>query len=249
MSAMKQYEIYSQITVSPSNMIILRLDGRGFHNLTSNLNLNKPYDVKFRNIMINTAKQVFMEFQPHFIYLFSDELNILLKEMPFNGRIEKLNSVFASYTSSVFQKELLKFIPNLNELPIVSFDSRIIPLTKETIPKYFKSRQDEAWRNCINGHTYWLLRESMTKKEANEKINGLKSGDMHELMFSRRGINLSDFPNWQKRGIGIYKIMVEIEGYNPKKQIKTKSFRKKIKIDCNLPLFDNPFFKDNFDIK
>ena len=102
---MKKYEIYSQLTVSPSNMIILRLDGRGFHKLTDNLNLTKPYDEKFRDIMINTAKQVLNEFQPYFIYTFSDELNILLKEIPFKGRIEKLNSVFASYTSSVFQKE------------------------------------------------------------------------------------------------------------------------------------------------
>lgn len=245
---MKGYEIYSQLKVSPSNKVILRLDGRGFHNLTNTLNLNKPYDEKFRDVMVNTAKQLLKEFQPYFIYTFSDELNILLKEVPFNARIEKLNSVFASYTSSVFQKELLKIIPNPQDLPIVSFDSRIVPLTNEKIQVYFKNRQDEAWRNCINGHTYWLLRESMTKKEANNLINGLKSKDMHELMYNKKNINLSQLPNWQKRGIGIYKTLVEIEGFNPKKQVKTSSFRHKIKVDCELPIFDNDFFKDKFNI-
>lgn len=245
---MKDYEIYSQLKVSPSNKVILRLDGRGFHNLTNTLNLNKPYDEKFRDVMVNTAKQLLKEFQPYFIYTFSDELNILLKEVPFNARIEKLNSVFASYTSSVFQKELLKIIPNPQDLPIVSFDSRIVPLTNEKIQVYFKNRQDEAWRNCINGHTYWLLRESMTKKEANNLINGLKSKDMHELMYNKKNINLSQLPNWQKRGIGIYKTLVEIEGFNPKKQVKTSSFRHKIKVDCELPIFDNDFFKDKFNI-
>ena len=245
---MKEYEIYSQIKVSPSNIVVLRLDGRGFHKLTSALDLNKPYDETFRDVMINTAKQVLNEFQPYFIYTFSDELNILLKEIPFNARIEKLDSVFASYTTSVFQKELLNIGTDLDELPIISFDSRVIPLTNDTIPKYFKSRQDEAWRNCINGHTYWLLRESMSKKEANDLINGLKSSDMHELMFNKGNINLSQVPNWQKRGIGIYKTLKEIEGFNPKKQLKTTSFRHKIEVDCNLPIFDNNFFKDKFDI-
>ncbi len=245
---MKKYEIYSQVKVSPSNMVVLRLDGRGFHKLTSTLDLNKPYDENFRDVMINTAKQVLNEFQPYFVYTFSDELNILLKEIPFNARIEKLNSVIASYTASAFQKELLNINMGLNELPIISFDSRVIPLTNETIPEYFKGRQDEAWRNCINGHTYWLLRESMTKKEANNLMNGLKSSDMHELMFNERGINLSQLPNWQKRGIGIYKTLKEIEGFNPKKQVKTSSFRHKIEVDYNLPIFDNKFFKDKFNI-
>lgn len=245
---MKDYEIYSQLKVSPSNKVILRLDGRGFHKLTHTLNLDKPYDENFRNVMVNTAKQLLKEFQPYFIYTFSDELNILLKEIPFNARIEKLNSVFASYTSSVFQKELINIIPNLQDLPIISFDSRIIPVTNEKIQEYFKNRQDEAWRNCINGHTYWLLRESMTKKEANDLINGLKSKDMHELMYNKNNVNLSQLPNWQKRGIGVYKTLIEIEGFNPKEQIKTSSFRHKIKVDCELPIFNEDFFKDKFNI-
>lgn len=245
---MKNYEIYSQLKVSPSNKIVLRLDGRGFHKLTTTLNLSKPYDERFRDIMVNTAKQLLNEFQPHFIYTFSDELNLLLKEIPFNGRIEKLNSVFASYTSSLFQKELIKIIPNPQVLPIISFDSRVIPLTNEKIREYFKNRQDEAWRNCINGHTYWLLRESMTKKEANDLINGLKSKDMHELMYNKKNINLSQLPNWEKRGIGVYKTSIEIEGFNPKKQIKTTSFRHKTKIDYDLPLFDEEFFRDKLGI-
>jgi tRNA(His) 5'-end guanylyltransferase len=71
---------------------------------------------------------------------------------------------------------------------------------------------------------------------------------MHELMYNKKNINLSQLPNWQKRGIGIYKTLVEIEGFNPKKQVKTSSFRHKIKVDCELPIFDNDFFKDKFNI-
>ncbi len=245
---MKKYEIYSKIVVPPSNRLILRLDGRGFHKLTSNLDLDKPYDEHFRDIMVNTAKQLLIEFQPYFIYTFSDELNILLKEIPFNGRIEKLNSVFASYTSSVFQKELLKIISDSDNLPIVSFDSRIIPLTNETVYEYFKGRQDEAWRNCINGHVYWLLRESMAANEANNMLKGLKSSDMHELMFNKKNVNLSKLPNWQKRGVGVYKVLTETEEYDSKKQVKITSLRQKIKINYDLPIFDVKFFKNKFNI-
>ncbi|MBQ1834258.1 MAG: hypothetical protein II111_00910, partial [Oscillospiraceae bacterium] len=40
--------------------------------------------------------------------------------------------------------------------------------------------------------------------EATEKIKGLKSKDIHDLLFER-GINLNDVDTWKKRGIGIYK--------------------------------------------
>ena len=97
---MKEYEVYGDLKVPVNSRIILRLDGRSFHSLAKNLNLEKPYDEDFAGLMVKVSKDLFNEFAPVFIYTFSDEISILLDNIPFNGRIEKINSVVASFAAS-----------------------------------------------------------------------------------------------------------------------------------------------------
>ena len=216
---MKEYEVYGDLKVPINSKIILRLDGRSFHSLAKNLNLKKPYDKDFAKLMVKVSKDLFNEFAPRFIYTFSDEISILLNNIPFNGRIEKINSVIASFAASSFTYNLDKQIGKA-----VAFDSRIIPITNEDIPKYFKWRQDEAWRNCINAYGIYTLKSKYSDEVANKKIKGLKSNDIHELLF-KEGINLNDVDNWQKRGIAIYKQNKEIVGYNKKQGKNQTSYR------------------------
>ena len=219
---MKEYEVYGDLKVPVNSKIILRLDGRSFHSLAKNLNLEKPYDEDFARLMVKVSKDLFNEFAPVFIYTFSDEISILLDNIPFNGRIEKINSVVASFAASSFTYNLNKEIAK----PI-AFDSRIIPIIDDDIYKYFKWRQDEAWRNCINAYG----------------IHILKSSDIHELLF-REGINLNDEDNWKKRGIAIYKQDKEIVGYNKKENKNQVSYRSFLFADLEIPIFSENFFKD-----
>lgn len=144
---MKEYEVYGDLKVPVNSRIILRLDGRSFHSLAKNLNLEKPYDEDFAGLMVKVSKDLFNEFAPVFIYTFSDEISILLDNIPFNGRIEKINSVVASFAASSFTYNLNKEIAKP-----VAFDSRIIPINDKDIPKYFKWRQDrglEKLHKCL----------------------------------------------------------------------------------------------------
>lgn len=235
---MKNCEIYSNLKTPRGSQIILRLDGRGFHTLAQQLELEKPYDKNFTKAMVQTSKEIFQEFAPQFIYTFSDEINILLKTIPFDGRIEKLNSTFASFTASSLYIKL----NNKKLKKPISFDSRIIPLSQEMITPYFKTRQDEAWRNCLNGYAYWTLRKTLPQQKAVEKLNGLKSPQIHDLLF-KNNILIDKIPLWQRRGIGIYKKTQTIEGYNPKTKTKTQSQRKKTHTDKKLELFTPEFFQ------
>lgn len=239
---MKEYEIYTDLKVPKGSKIILRLDGRNFHSLSKKFNLNKLYDDKFIESMVNTSKDIFKEFSPFFIYTFSDEMNILLSEIPFSRRIEKLNSVFPSLAASSLMKHMNNlFKINIDE--IISFDSRIIPLSNdEDIVKYFKWRQDESWRNCINSYGYWTLRKDFSAKIATNKLKNLKSSDIHQILFEK-GINLNNLPSYQKRGIGLYKEKRENISLNPKTNKEELSYRNSLVIDHNLPIFDNDFFK------
>ena len=87
------------------------------------------------------------------------------------------------------------------------------------------------------------LKSKYSTKEANERISGLKNNDIHEMLF-KEGINLNDVPNWQKRGLALYKKQNEIEGFNKKENIKNKSYRNYIYKDLNLPIFSDTFFNE-----
>lgn len=251
---MKDHEIYKDLKVPKGSKIILRLDGRNFHNLSKKLSFKKHHDSYFSKSMVEASVAIFKEFSPFFIYTFSDEINILLNEIPFSGRIEKLNSVFPSLVSSVltlrfnsyFKENIIKNNHNSQEFDeigeIISFDSRIIPTYGEDVLNYFKWRQDEAWRNCINSYAFWTLKDKFSTKIAVKKLNKLKSSGIHELLF-KEGINLNDLPVYQKRGIAIYKKKIEIEGFNPKSKKKELSHRNRLVIDKELPVFDKNFFK------
>ena len=211
---MKELEIYSNLKISKSNPIIIRLDGRNFHSLSNDLNFIKPYDPRFAKAMSGVCTDIFKEFSPRFIYSFSDEISILLNELPFNGRVEKIDSVFASMASSSLTTRLLReynidndklfdvdesnldFERFKNIMGIkeesrddfltyskpISFDSRIIPISPQEIPEYFKWRQDESWRNCINSYGIWALKSEYPADVAASKLFGLNLNEIKDIL-------------------------------------------------------------------
>jgi tRNA(His) guanylyltransferase len=243
---MRDCEIFSGLRVPCGSYVVIRLDGRNFSQLSRKLDLKKPYDLEFVQNLLQAACQLFQEFNPSLIYAFSDEINLLLEDIPFAGRLEKINSVFASFLSGALTKEIMnkdKFIKGLQESKPISFDSRIIPLSEEGILEYFQERQKEAWRNCLNGYAYWTTRKDHSKREAIDLLHKKKSKDLHDILFEK-GINMAHLPIWQRRGVGIYKKKVQIEGQNPLTGEKVLSDRMKIFIDWELPIFDMQFFGD-----
>ncbi|MBU4535678.1 MAG: guanylyltransferase [Euryarchaeota archaeon] len=248
---MKECEIFSNLKVPCGSKLVLRLDGRSFYMLSKECGLEKPYDSLFVDAMVNTAIYIMREFSPSFIYTFSDEFNILMDHVPFSGRVEKMDSVFASFSATSFLHNFNKNLLKSEEcnsgksrvLNTVSFDSRVIPLSSEMVMNYFKSRQDESWRNCLNGYAYWTLRDEMDKNQAMNQLKGLKSSQIHDLLFER-GINISEVPAWQRRGVGIYKGEIEIKGYNPLHKKDVLTTRKKIITDWDLPIFNQDFFQE-----
>lgn len=267
---MKEYEIYSNLKISQCSKVLLRLDGRNFHSLSKHLNLEKPYDSRFTKVMADVCRDILLEFSPLFIYTFSDEISVLLSNVPFGGRVEKLDSVFSSFVSSSFTAHILNefnmkfngFNQDNNDfnkyaemlkldldeedslsLPKpISFDSRIIPIDDSNLIKYFKWRQDEAWRNCVNSYGIWALKEIYPPDLVAEKMFGLKLSDIHELLFEQ-GINLNDLPVWKKRGLGVYKNIKTIKSFDSKTNKEKVSYTKYPFVDFNIPKFNMEFFR------
>ncbi len=234
---MKEYEQFSQLKVVLDLPLILRVDGRSFSQYTKDLKLEKPFDERLADLFIETSKDLIREFNPRYIYTFSDEINIIIEDIPFNGRIEKINSVYASFISSSFMKHLIidneKFDIDVTSLKPVSFDSRTITTTN--VEEYLKNRQQEAWRNCLNGYAQNMLKSLYPKEDVSERLYKLKKSEIHDLLYDN-GINISKVPTWHKRGIAVYKKKVQKKGFNPKLKENNISIKNKIYVDKEVSL-------------
>jgi len=176
-------------------------------------------------------------FSPAFAYTFSDEISIYLTELPFEGRVEKLTSVMASFASSA-----LTIVMNL-KTPI-AFDARIIPIEPGLVASYLAWRQKEAWRNHMNGYSQALLQKDGLSRTITQRfLNGHGAGKLHEICF-QKGVNLAQTPAWERRGIMAYHTRIIKEGYNPVTKEKTWTSRRKVIADRDLPLFHTPEGKD-----
>jgi tRNA(His) 5'-end guanylyltransferase len=230
---MENREIFSTITTIPP--VFVRLDGRAFHRLAETLSLKKPFDDRFSDAMVQVCVALIADsgLCPEFAFTFSDEINLYFTGLPYNGRVEKIDSVAASYAASALTNAL-------GGTNLLSFDARVIPATPEYAMEYFANRQDEAWRNHLNGYCQQaLIEEGISAKNAAARLKGIPARELHEMMHVR-GLNLAMTPAWQRRGILVYKKITEKEGYNPKTQEHVLAERSAVTVERDLPLFTSP---------
>ena len=229
---MREYEQSIDQKILPDMYLVARLDGRSFSRLTKEIcDFEAPFDVKFRDMMVNTVKQL-MDCGFRVVYGFteSDEISLLFhtEEQTFGRKVRKFNSILAGTASATFSLQLGQ---------VVALDCRLIPLPNiERVQDYFLWRQEDAHRNALNAHCYWMLRkEGLSVKEATDMIDGKSVAFKNELLFSR-GINFDKLPTWQKRGVGVYWDNVLKTGYNPITGQEIKTTRRALKVDYELPL-------------
>jgi tRNA(His) 5'-end guanylyltransferase len=234
---MENREMFSTIKTLPP--VFVRLDGRAFHRLARRLALAKPFDDRFSGGMTDTCTAFVATsgLSPVFAYTFSDEINLYLDRLPFSGRVEKIDSVAASFAASALTIAL-----GINE-PL-AFDARIVQATPESAIEYLTGRQDEAWRNHMNAYCQQaLVAEGMSAKKAAEQLRGMPAKDLHEMMH-KRGINLAKTPAWQRRGILVCRKVTEKKGYNPMTKKTVVATRSAVVVDRNPPLFTTPEGKE-----
>jgi len=197
-------EIFSLLQVPFETPFFARLNGRRFQAVAEKLHMDKPFDRAFAKCLVAAGKALFQNsLNPALIYVASDEINALFAyTVPFNRRVEKINSVLAGIVSSAFSLCTLK---SCRKSLTTSFDSRIIVTTREKLVDYLVWRQQDAWRNHNNAYAYWMMRKLGHKSsKAATTLKGWKSEKLHEFLF-QHGVNLAKTPDWQRRGILIYR--------------------------------------------
>ena len=234
-SKMRVFETTHDHMILPGIHIVARIDGRGFTRLTKEVHqFEAPFDMKFRDYMIKTAEHLMQcGFQVVYAFTQSDEISLLfhLGEEVFSRKARKYNSILAGEASA-------KFSLLLNGH--AAFDCRLCLLPSiDLVIDYFRWRNEDAHRNALNAHCYWMLRkEGQSATQATSYLSGKSVGFKNDLLFER-GINFNELPSWQKRGIGLYWEEFEKPSQNPKTGASVLATRRRIKVNMNLPMRDN----------
>lgn len=230
---MRVYETAHDHCVLPGIHMVARIDGRSFSQLTRTTEkFEAPYDTRFRDCMVATLEHLVTScgFSVLFGYTQSDEMSLLFRkdESLFGRKLRKYLSVLAGEASA-------KFSLSLGTLG--AFDARIsqFPTSIEVVD-YFRWRHEDAHRNALNGHSYWLLRrQGLDDHAATQKLKGVSVADRNQMLFEG-GMNFNDVPAWQKRGIAVRWQDEERSGTNPKTGAAVTSVRKKAVVDYDLPM-------------
>jgi tRNA(His) guanylyltransferase len=189
-SRMKEnYEEAYKIVLPKRLPVIIRLDGRAFHGITSKC--EKPFDIHFMSCMNLTALALCEEVQNTVLaYVQSDEISLLLNNYKnldtdswFGNELQKIVSVSAGIASSMFC--------HYSGHKSAHFDSRAFILPKEEVVNYFIWRQQDWERNSIQ-----MLAQSLYSSKELYKKN---KKQLHDMCFAK-GHNWNDLETYKRRG-------------------------------------------------
>ena len=207
---MKSYESHeTHRRLIPFLPIYIRIDGRAFHHFTREM--DRPYDSRMSEAMIETTKALVQETDALIGYTQSDEINLVLytenklSQGYFEGKIFKITSVLAGYTSSVFLLNYIKMF-NVDPLttidPLPAFDCRVFNLPSQTeTANMLLWRELDATRNAIHA----AARSVYSQAELQNK----SQSELQDMLFEK-GINFNDYPAAFKRGTFVRKVAREV---------------------------------------
>jgi tRNA(His) guanylyltransferase len=198
--------------------VIARLDGRAFHSFTRGL--KRPYDERLSELLIETTRYLVQETNARCGYTQSDEITLVWladdwdSEIFFAGRLQKMNSILASMTSTYFNVRLSEYLPEKAQAifdwlkkpegsaPIPQFDCRVfqVPTDFEAV-NCFIWREQDASRNSVQ----MAAQSQFSHNQCQNKDNS----ELQEMLWRERGINWNDYPAFFKRGTYVRKRNLE----------------------------------------
>lgn len=229
---LRQYETAFDVCVLPEVWMVARIDGRNFTRLTKSTGrFVAPFDDGFKALMQGTTKHLMnCGFPVRYGYQQSDEISLLFPQdiQVFGRKTRKYESILAGEASawmSLHLGEMAVFDCRISQLPNVAL-----------VEDYFWWRQEDAHRNALNAHCYWMLRQQgYSATQATQQLKSMLTQHKHELLYQHSGLNFNDVPLWQKRGTGFYYQQVEKVGFNPKTQETRLTTRRTLMTDEALP--------------
>ena len=222
---MKNYENCYRFYLPKRQAVIVRIDGKAFHNFTKGF--ARPYDELFAQCMWDTTTRLCENIGGCvFGYTQSDEISLVLVDYKnintepwFGNNLQKIVSVSASmatlFFGDAFRQMLGKAYRNMNisseqlrvyqkayATKMACFDSRAFIIPREEVLNYLYWRQTDCVRNSIQlaGQAYF----------SHNQLQNKSCDDIQEMLFQEHNINWANYPNWFKNGVAFYKKKHEV---------------------------------------
>ena len=195
------YENRTRVLLPRRTNTIIRLDGKVFHTYTKNA--QRPFDTGLMLAMQDTTKFLCKNIQGvRFAYTQSDEISLWLTDWAdtktdawFDGNIQKITSVSASYATAYFNSIYKNYVGSKE---LAYFDSRVFTIPEiDEVFNYFIWRQQDATRNSIQ-----MVGQSLYSQK---ELHGKSINQVQELIF-QKGQNWNDRCAYEKRGSVVKRI-------------------------------------------
>jgi tRNA(His) guanylyltransferase len=202
----KELESLTDVRLMRGLPALARVDGKAFHTFTKGL--DRPYDSRLSNLMVDTAKFLAQETNALLAYTQSDEISLLWYADPtspgsqifFDGRVTKMVGELTALASLYFNELLPNVLPDKAGRR-TRFDARIFntPSQDDSV-LYFKWREKDATRNSVS--------MAASAYYSHKQLEGKNTSQKHDLLFAA-GVNWNNYPTFFKRGTYIKKVKQE----------------------------------------
>lgn len=220
---MKFWEKRSQkITqIDPRLPFIVRFDGCCFSKFTNKLkklSSNNVFSAEFSNAMIKTSCDLLLKFRPTTVYTHSDEITLIFQnyvqfdeslneiltgEHYRNGKVYKLLSELASFTSVSFTKNIANEFKNDSDVldflnkQTLTFDARIIVFPSKfeyEIVNHMIWRTRDCYRNYVSAHA--------EKHFSQKQLNNVNTNDRIKMLKTKQ-VDLTDETKLNHKELGM----------------------------------------------
>lgn len=194
---MKKYEkIETGDRFIPCLPVYVRIDGRSFSKFTKSM--NKPYDERMSRVMQEVTKALVEETGASIGYTQSDEISLVFYQdsiessIFFDYKKQKMVSVIAGLTSSLFMKFCMKQMPEYCENSVPCFDCRAFSLpSKGEAMNAVLWRVKDATKNSVSMAARSLF--------SHRELQGKKQNDMITMMLEK-DVDWNKYPKYFKEG-------------------------------------------------
>ena len=219
---MKGYEVDTcAAVVDVRSPVVVRLDGHCFSTFTRGF--ERPYDVRIHHAMVGAATDLLERFGAQTAYTESDEISLIFAPhtdalptaLPFNGRVQKLVSVFAGYASARFNYHIMREPFDAAANPAQAalrerakrceahFDARVFSLPSlERLCAYMRWR---AVMDCRRNSISMLAQAHFEHAE----LQGVDAATCLRMLAQRRGVHWEATPYFFRFGTYVNRVRQE----------------------------------------
>lgn len=192
---------FSPEVMIPTLPVIIRLDGNNFSSWTKGL--NRPFDEKLTELMVETTKVLVKETNAVVGYTQSDEITLVIyssdrKSSIYNdGKKQKIISKLTAKCVNFFNERRKELLPGHNKVAV--FDCRVYqtPTLNDACVQLLW-RENDASKNSVS-----MLAQSLF---SHKELQGLDGNQMQDKMMLEKNVNWNNLEAKFKRGTYVKRV-------------------------------------------